>query len=219
MSTTTLPRPNATAPNDKSTRFAGLMSVAEYHEFELRDTSGQRYEYEDGKVFRVADTGITHGRIAMNLLGSIYGLVEAVDDTYHVLGCGMGINPRPGKYVYADLVIVCDEPRVDNINGLQNPFALFEVLRPDTEADDRGAKFAEYKRIDTLRHYVLVEQDAVSVSHYEKNADTGEWGEPIVITELADTLTLRFADGVSVAVPLSRVYKRVFSTAPTSNSG
>jgi Uma2 family endonuclease len=34
-----------------------------------------------------------------------------------------------------------------------------EVLSPSTEAYDRGEKFAHYKRIPSLRQYVLVSPD------------------------------------------------------------
>jgi Uma2 family endonuclease len=35
-----------------------------------------------------------------------------------------------------------------------NPVAVIEVLSPRTEAMDRGRKFQEYRRIESLREYV-----------------------------------------------------------------
>ncbi len=100
-------------------------------------------------------------------------------------------------------------PLFDTVDALQNPCAVFEMLSPSTQDEDKGSKFEEYKRIDTLRHYVLVDQFAVSVTHYQK-ADDDTWGEPTVYTSLTDTLTIELSDNDTLVVPLSRAYKRVF---------
>lgn len=41
---------------------------------------------------------------------------------------------------------------------LRNPRVLVEVLSSETERDDRGEKFAHYRRLDSLEEYVLVSQ-------------------------------------------------------------
>jgi Uma2 family endonuclease len=40
---------------------------------------------------------------------------------------------------------------------------LVEVLSPSTEMDDRGNKWAHYRRIPSLECYVLVSQDERSI--------------------------------------------------------
>lgn len=48
---------------------------------------------------------------------------------------------------------------------------LFEVLSPATRDYDQGDKFAHYRSIETLAHYVLVDPDARLVEHRSKVAD------------------------------------------------
>lgn len=51
---------------------------------------------------------------------------------------------------------------------------LVEVLSDTTEAYDRGAKAAHYRRIPSLREYVLVSQVEPLVEVYRR-AESGRW--------------------------------------------
>ena len=45
---------------------------------------------------------------------------------------------------------------------------LVEVLSPNSEAEDRGEKWAPYQRIPSLAHYVLVSQHRPRVEVYTR---------------------------------------------------
>lgn len=55
--------------------------------------------------------------------------------------------------------------------ALTNPLALVEVLSPSTESYDRGAKFAHYRLITSLRDYVLVSQAERRVEVFHRTGD------------------------------------------------
>ena len=57
---------------------------------------------------------------------------------------------------------------------MTNPTLLVEVLSPSTETFDRGDKFADYQRLASLRHYLLVSTRTQRVEHYRRN-DDGTW--------------------------------------------
>jgi Uma2 family endonuclease len=48
------------------------------------------------------------------------------------------------------------------------------VLSPSTEAFDRGGKFRQYHRIETLQEYVLIEPDRPGLECYRLN-ERGNW--------------------------------------------
>ena len=52
-----------------------------------------------------------------------------------------------------------------------NATPIVEVLSDSTEAYDRGDKFALYRRIPSLREYLLVSQQRVGVELYQRGAD------------------------------------------------
>lgn len=77
---------------------------------------------------------------------------------------------------YADAAVLCppvDHPPADPLSAA-NPTALVEVLSPSTAAWDRGGKFALYRRLRSLRHYLVVAQDCWQIEHYRR-MDDGSW--------------------------------------------
>jgi Uma2 family endonuclease len=90
-----------------------------------------------------------------------------------------------------------------NVDTLLNPVVVVEVLSPTTEAYDRGDKFAHYRRMDSLREYVLVAQDQMLVERYMREGD--HW----ILSERNapdDILTL---DAIGCAVTLADIYEKV----------
>lgn len=47
-----------------------------------------------------------------------------------------------------------------------NPVIIIEVYSPYTEEYDRGKKFQYYKQLPTLKGYIPVAEDKISVEHY-----------------------------------------------------
>ena len=46
-----------------------------------------------------------------------------------------------------------------------------EVLSKSTETYDRGFKFELYRRIKSLKDYLMVSQDKISIEYYSRNTD------------------------------------------------
>jgi Uma2 family endonuclease len=83
-----------------------------------------------------------------------------------------------------------------------NPTVLVEVLSESTEAYDRGAKFAHYRTIATLRTYVMVNQREVRVERYDRMED-GDWR----LHESVGLEAQLVLPELGVVVPLSEIYE------------
>jgi Uma2 family endonuclease len=80
---------------------------------------------------------------------------------------------------------------------------LIEVLSPSTEAFDRGAKFAHYRRLPSLQEYWLVSQDRARIEQYQRRGDRWELTE---IDGLEAYVSTSIASG---SIPMARIYNRV----------
>ncbi len=111
-----------------------------------------------------------------------------------------------GLYTYPDVVVVCGEPefRDTRRDTLLNPTLVVEVLSKSTEAHDRGEKFAQYRRLPSLREYLLIAQDQPRLERFTRQADGG-WLLSEA-TDLSDILPLPALGG---ALSLAEVYDRV----------
>ena len=109
------------------------------------------------------------------------------------------------SYTYPDIAVVCAEPRFQDgqFDSLLNPSAIVEVLSPSTAAHDRGDKFAHYRRMESLREYVLVAQDRVRVERFTRR------GEDWVLTELSQPDDLLRLDSIGCEVALRDIYAKV----------
>jgi Uma2 family endonuclease len=179
----------------------------------------ERHEYLDGLVYAMAGESPDHGRICMNLYGSLWPQLRGTSceafakDTK--VRCGP--TPRPGQsmqglFAYPDLVGVCGALQFhDEVQDvLLNPLVLLEVLSPSTEAFDRGEKFHRYRRwLRTLTDYVLVAQDCPVIDHYHR-ADDALW----TLRTLEGLEARLHLEGIGYTVPLADVYERL--VIPTS---
>jgi len=80
------------------------------------------------------------------------------------------------------------------------------VLSPSTEGDDRGTKFAHYRRLASLQEYVLVAQDRLSIERYTRNQQ-GQWLLSEV-NELEQQLPL---DAINCVLLVKDVYEKVIN--------
>ncbi|MEK6320245.1 MAG: Uma2 family endonuclease [Acidobacteriota bacterium] len=148
-------------------------TLEEYIEFDKN--SEERYEYFDGVVVSMSGGTLAHNRIARNLTTGLTNRLEG--QGCEVLPADMRIKvPKAPPYRYADLVVVCGEPVIERIQGLDilvNPSLIVEILSESTEAYDRGKKFLAYQSIESFKEYLLVAQDRPYITHYVRRADGG----------------------------------------------
>src|SRR5205814_1124671 len=83
---------------------------------------------------------------------------------------------KTGLYTYPDVVVVCSEPRFldDEDDTLLNPTLLVEVLSESTARYVRNLKSRLYRKLPSLRQFVIVEQDEPLVEVYTRSP-SGEW--------------------------------------------
>lgn len=76
---------------------------------------------------------------------------------------------------YPDVTVICGPRAIDpaDRNAVVDATALVEVLSPSTEEYDRGAKFDAFKKLPSLRHYVLVAPHERRVEVWTRDGSDG----------------------------------------------
>jgi Uma2 family endonuclease len=169
----------------------------------LERRASERSEYIDGQIRPKARSNRWHSLITGNLLGAVSRLL--CDRTAEVYAANMRVRvPSSFMYAYPDVVAVSDAPQFEDaeFDTLLNPTVIVEVLSPSTEADDRGDKFARYRRIPSLCEYVLVNQDCVLVERFTRRGD--EW----VLSEFDSLDQILRLESLGCDVPLREVYAK-----------
>lgn len=171
--------------------------------------TGERYELYRGELFAMAGGRIGHTLLATNLAAELRDALK--DHDCLVLGSDARVlvpataDDEADLYTFPDVSVVCGTPDlVPPADTLRNPGLLAEVVSPSTEAYDRGQTFAFYRRLQSLRTYLVLAPDRRAVDVFERG-DDGLWrlhdppGDALTLGHLGVTLSM---DALYAKVPL-----------------
>jgi Uma2 family endonuclease len=85
-----------------------------------------------------------------------------------------------------------------------NPTLIVEVLSKSTEAFDRGDKFAFYRKIESVREYVLVSQTEPRVETFVRS-EQGSWR----FTEFFGLDAVCHFASVDCNIPVAAIYEEI----------
>ncbi|HVO22726.1 MAG TPA: Uma2 family endonuclease [Candidatus Margulisiibacteriota bacterium] len=162
-------------------------------------------EYFNGEIFAMSGASPVHVLIVTNVVSRLWGQLRARDCTVYSTDLRTKVSAT-GLYTYPDVVVVCGAPRFDDdqADTLVNPKVIIEVLSKSTQDYDRGAKFEQYRTIESFTEYVLIAQDKPHVEHFVRQPD-GRWMFEET-NRLADQITL---ESLGAHLALADVYEKV----------
>jgi Uma2 family endonuclease len=169
------------------------MTYAEYLAAEAK--AEVRHEFLNGDVWEMAGGTTEHGALALAVAGELRAALRGKPCRTFSSDVRVRIG-ETGLTTYPDLSVVCGrlETAPDDGDAITNPVVLVEVLSDSTEACDRGAKAAHYRRIPSLREYVLLAQAEPRIE-VQRRTEGGRWellearrGETIDLASLGVTL-------------------------------
>ncbi len=176
------------------------VSAEEYLRQERARIDG-RAELLDGEIVMMAGATRRHTILTSSIDAALNNRLAGTP--CQAVTSNLRVKPEMAEtYTYPDVVVFCDEDGDAEEDVLTNPIAIFEVLSPPTRSRDRGDKFAYYRTIPSLHHYVLVSPDERSVDHYARR-ESNVW--TLAALEGDAVLSL---DPPGVELPLDEIYRR-----------
>lgn len=149
------------------------MSLDEY--LAAEEVAEGRSEFIDGVVRAMVGGTLDHGLIVQNVGSELRDRLRGGPCRVVSQGTHVRIE-RKDRIFYPDVAVfrgeVKRERRVRDL--MLNPTVLVEVLSPSTERYDRNTKWEDYRRIPSLREFLLISQDEPLVERYTRHAD-GMW--------------------------------------------
>lgn len=162
-----------------------------------------RSEFWLGYVYAMAGGTANHSEICSNLSRFLQNRLDGRPCKIYGSDMKVGVTKKRG-FSYPDITVASSERQFyDKVcDVLMNPTAIFEVLSDSTRALDLGRKFEEYRKLESLRHYVLVEPNRRLVTHY-KLSESGQW---ILDPLTAENDVVKLLD---IELPLTEIYHQV----------
>lgn len=183
-------------------KHAVLTRLSEQDYLQGEAASPIRHEYVAGEVFAMAGGSKAHNIISLNVAMLLRNALRGSGCQTFIADMRVQVAAQ-SSYYYPDVVVTCapDDLAADAPgNFIAQPCLIVEVLSPTTEAIDRREKMLAYRHIESLREYVLVDQERRWVEVYRRV----ESGWVADLYSPGDTITLETA---RLEVGMDEVYQ------------
>jgi len=169
----------------------------------------QKHEYLAGEVYAMAGASDAHVTISLNLASALRAHLRGGPCRTYIADMKLEVDAA-SAYFYPDVFVTCDAADAQLPDRKRSPVLVAEVLSPSTAAFDRGAKFAWYRRLPSLREYLLIDTERLAVDLFRRDA-TDHWvlypyGE-------GDTVELQ---SVGLLLPVAAIYEDALVQPPTA---
>jgi Uma2 family endonuclease len=177
-----------------------VFTIEEYLEMEA--DAVEKSEYYKGEIFAMSGAKLAHNIITRNTYAFLINKLKG--SRCQPFGSDMRVHIEVNTlFTYPDISIVCG--KIETLNNdefnLLNPTIIIEVLSPSTKSYDRGDKFRLYREITTLREYILIDSEHISVEAFRIN-EKDHW-ELVEYKAIEEALSI---PALKLSIPLSDIY-------------
>ena len=136
---------------------------------EWENVQPERHEFYRGEVFAMTGGRRSHGRVTANLVRHLGNQLAGTH--CQVFSESMKIQIANDTILYPDVFVTCDRQDLQTDMIFRAPTLIIEVLSPSTQAYDRSQKFALYRRLPSLKEYVLIDPDTRRAEVFRINTE------------------------------------------------
>jgi Uma2 family endonuclease len=126
-----------------------------------------RYERVDGRVVAISPERGAHLRVKGAVYRALDRAIVASGVDCQALPDGATVEIGDSDYE-PDALVNCGEAMADDAVAAPNPVVVVEVLSPSTTSTDTGAKLADYFRVKSVAHYLIVHPTRRTVIHHRR---------------------------------------------------
>ena len=164
-----------------------------------------RFERTGGAVIAMAPERLVHTRLKANVWLALHQSIQAKRLPREALMDGVTVEIGDDTDYEPDAVVACGERAPNAALAVPNPVIVVEVLSPSTGYRDLGSKLADYFKLPSLQHYLVVFSDQARILHHSR------WLDGRLLTRIATTGLIEL-DPPGLAVTVEGVYAGVFDS-------
>ncbi|MDD5037160.1 MAG: Uma2 family endonuclease [Methylococcaceae bacterium] len=162
----------------------------------------EKHEFVRGEIFAMVGARRAHVTVCLNLASAFKNHLRGTPCRTYMADMKLRVEEADSGF-YPDVMVTCDRNDHAADLYLSHPTLLVEVLSDSTAAYDRGDKFADYRKLESLREYVIVDIDARRVECFRRNPEN-HW----VLYDFTGEEKCEFAS-IGLAMPLALVFEDV----------
>ena len=166
------------------------------------ETQAEKHEFLAGETFAMVGAPREHVIVSLNLAASLKQRLRGTPCQVYIADMKLRVE-EADAFFYPDVMVSCDQDDRRADLFLSHPTLVAEVLSDSTTAFDRGDKFAAYRRLASLKEYVIVDINALRVECYRRTPDD-EW----LLHDYTGEENCEFSS-LGLIVPLAEIFEDV----------
>jgi Uma2 family endonuclease len=132
------------------------------------ETQPHRYERIAGHPVAMSPERVEHVRIKNRIWAALDRAIQRNGLDCEALGDGVTIEIDDDTDYEPDAVVNCGPRLPPDATAASNPVIVVEVLSPSTQSIDSNDKLADYFRVASIQHYLIVRTRKREVIHYAR---------------------------------------------------
>jgi len=148
----------------------GPLTVAEFLDWAAKEDV-DRVELVDGEVVAMAGGTKRHARAKRNVDDALSVALEKASPHCASFLDDVSVQVGEKTIYYPDVVVDCDGNTDLDARQAGEPVIVVEVLSKTTAGYDRGAKLADYFRVPSIVHYLIVDAVRQRIIHHRRKGE------------------------------------------------
>jgi Uma2 family endonuclease len=149
------------------------MTAGEYLAWVATRPAGERYELVDGEVVAMAPQRNRHLIVKSRAYRALDRAIEAGRLGCVAVGDGATVVVDDATVFEPDALVQCGTPLDLDAVTADAPTIVVEVISPGSQVVDTNRKLQGYFRLDSVRHYLVLDPVRKTVLHYFRDGAGG----------------------------------------------
>lgn len=132
-----------------------------------------RFELVQGDVVMMSPETIRHIEVKSEAWLALRNALKSVNSNCRAIGDGAGVQIDKNTVREPDIAVQCAPRDLDSVL-LDEPVIVVEVVSPSSKRSDTGTKVAEYFRVASIQHYLIIDPYTATVIHHFRDSEGGD---------------------------------------------
>jgi Uma2 family endonuclease len=147
------------------------LTVDDYLAWAAAQPEAKRTELINGQIVYMSPEQIQHNRLKKRIVNALEREIERIGIEAEAFTDGVTIPIEPHTAYEPDASVRLGPPLPGKDMKVPDPVIVVEVISPTSAHSDTSAKLIGYFRLPSVKHYLIIDPDAGTVTHHSRGAD------------------------------------------------
>ena len=166
------------------------------------ETQADKHEFIAGEVFAMTGARQDHVIVSLNIASALKQRLRGTPCRPFISDLKLHVEAADA-FFYPDVMVSCHADDLKNQRFIEHPSLIIEVLSDSTAAFDRGGKFAAYRKLSSLKEYLIIDIDARRVECFRRMTDN-DW----LLHDYVDNQDCELTS-LNISLPMAEIFEDI----------